>query len=47
MNLEVLESWLSIPIIQYLLVEMVVIGIIVSIKEIIGYRKWKTKKGYN
>ena len=39
MNLEILESWLSIPIIQYLLVEIVVIGIIVAIKEIIGYRK--------
>lgn len=39
MNLEILESWLTIPIIQYLLVEIVVIGIIVAIKEIIGYRK--------
>lgn len=39
MNLEILKSWLEIPIIQYLLVEIVVVGIIVSIKEIIGYKK--------
>lgn len=39
MNLEILKNWLNIPIIQYLLVEIVVVGIIIAIKEIIGYRK--------
>lgn len=36
MNIEVLQKWIELPIIQILFVEIVVLGIVIAIKKIIG-----------
>lgn len=36
MNIEVLQKWIELPIIQILFIEIVVLGIVIAIKKIIG-----------